>query len=146
MTNLELQNLTQKLSTEKFNRPFIHDVYFNQRLRTTGGRYHLNNHHIDINPKMIDQFDMDNLVGVILHELCHYHLHLTGKDYHHGSHDFKALLQQVGGSRYAPIPATEQAKMVRYQCQSCWNVVVRRRKLNVKRHVCARCGGRLKLI
>lgn len=146
MTDQELQSLTEKLSIEKFHRPFTHDVYFNTRLQTTGGRYHLNDHHIDINPKMLDDFDLDNLSGVILHELCHYHLHLTGQDYHHRSQSFKGLLKKVGGNRYAPRTEVNQAKIVRYQCQTCKNVIVRKRKLNVKRYACAHCGGKLKLI
>ena len=50
---------------------------------------------------MYTEFDLHNLRQVVLHELCHYHLHLLGMDYHHRSREFKALLTQVGGSRYA---------------------------------------------
>ena len=39
MTDLELQHLVEELSIKYFERPFVHKAYFNYRLRTTGGRY-----------------------------------------------------------------------------------------------------------
>lgn len=108
MTNEQLQKLTEQLSQQCFHQPFRHRAVFNRRLRTTGGRYHLGDHHIDINPLMLEEFDEENLKRVILHELCHYHLHLAGRGYRHRDRDFKQLLQAVGGSRYAP--ATSKAK------------------------------------
>ncbi len=44
----------------------------------------------------------DYLIGIIKHELCHYHLHRLGLGYQHKDRDFKTLLQKVGGSCYAP--------------------------------------------
>ncbi|RHF41988.1 SprT family protein, partial [Lactiplantibacillus plantarum] len=104
MTDLELQQLVATISMRDFHRPFQHRAYFNARLRTTGGRYQLASHDIDINPKMLTDFDEATLIGVIKHELCHYHLHLTKRGYRHRDADFKRLLAQVGGSRYAPAP------------------------------------------
>ena len=97
MDNQQLQKLTEKWSMESFHRPFEHQIFFNSRLRTTGGRYHLNDHHIDINPLMYTEFDLANLRRVVLHELCHYHLHLTSREYRHQSADFRQLLAKVGG-------------------------------------------------
>ncbi|MBB1080444.1 SprT family protein [Limosilactobacillus sp. STM2_1] len=143
MTNEELQRLTEQWSEEYFNRPFNHQVFFNKRLKTTGGRYHLGDHHIDINPLMYTEFDLDNLRGVVLHELCHYHLHLAGMDYHHRSHAFRTLLAQVGGSRFAP-PTSKRRVDVRkkwhYQCTGCGVKIARQRRFNTHRYVCRRCG------
>lgn len=143
MTDQELQRLTQQWSLEFFQRPFTHQAVFNRRLKTTGGRYHLNDHHIDINPAMIDQFNLDNLRGVVLHELCHYHLHLMGRDYHHRSRDFKQLLTQVGGSRYAPALAGNQQHVITYECQRCHARFIRHRHINTHRYVCGKCRGKL---
>ena len=41
---------------------------------------------------------MEELIGIIKHELCHYHLHLEGKGYQHRDKDFKELLKKVGGT------------------------------------------------
>lgn len=98
MTNQELQNLVERWSQESFGRPFLHQAVFNRRLKTTGGRYHLGDHHIDINPLMLEEYDLATLKQVVLHELCHYHLHLTGRGFGHRDRDFKALLMQVGGA------------------------------------------------
>lgn len=143
MNNQELQSLTEKWSLEYFQRPFKHRIFFNARLRTTGGRYHLADHHIDINPLMYTEFDTQNLKRVVLHELCHYHLHLTGRDYRHRSQDFRQLLAAVGGSRYAP--ATSKAKRRQrhywyYQCTGCGIRIARQRRFNIARYVCRRCG------
>ena len=149
MDNQELQRLTEQWSLEYFQRPFLHRIVFNARLKTTGGRYHLADHHIDINPLMYTEFDRANLKGVVLHELCHYHLHLTGQDYHHRSPVFKHLLARLGGSRYAPPTSkARHRRRVRwlYQCQGCGVLVVRQRRFNTARYVCRRCGGLFKLI
>ncbi|WP_373842057.1 SprT family protein [Limosilactobacillus sp.] len=148
MTNQELQTLTEKWSLKYFQRPFRHRIFFNRRLKTTGGRYHLSDHHIDINPLMLTEFDEDNLRRVVLHELCHYHLHLTGQDYHHRSLAFRRLLAAVGGSRYAPPTSKVRHRQVKwlYQCQGCGVLVPRQRRFNTRRYVCRRCGGRFKLI
>lgn len=145
MTNQELQALTEQWSLELFQRPFLHQVFFNRRLKTTGGRYHLGDHHIDINPLMYEEFDLANLKAVVVHELCHYHLHLTGRDYHHRSADFRRLLAQTGGQRYAPAIPNRQAKY-HYQCQGCGITIDRQRRFNPQRYICRQCGGRFKLI
>lgn len=44
-----LQKLVETTSLDHFNQPFKHKAYFNSRLRTTGGRYVLSTHHIEIN-------------------------------------------------------------------------------------------------
>lgn len=143
MTNEELLALTRRLSQQQFGRPFKHQVFFNRRLRTTGGRYHLRDHHIDINPKMAAAGPAV-LRGVILHELCHYHLHLTGQDCHHRSRAFKALLKRVGGSRFAPAVQPQCGWL--YRCQGCGVEVLRQRRFNTWRFRCARCGRRFKLL
>lgn len=146
MTDKQLQQLTQRLSLQYFHRPFLHQIYFNRRLKTTGGRYHLGDHHIDINPLMLEEFNQDNLIKVILHELCHYHLHLLGRGYQHRDRDFKELLAKVGGSRFAP-PTSKARRRFRYvyQCQGCGAYLYRIRRFNVQRFHCARCGGRFRL-
>lgn len=147
MNNQQLQTLTEQWSLEYFHRPFVHQIFFNHRLQTTGGRYHLTNGCIDINPLMYTEFDLANLKKVVLHELCHYHLHQTGQDYRHQSAAFRLLLARVGGSRYAP--ATSKAQKLRhrwhYKCTGCGLVISRQRRFNTHRYVCRRCGHRFQL-
>ncbi|GLB47190.1 protein SprT [Philodulcilactobacillus myokoensis] len=145
MSNLDLQQLVEKISLKYFQKPFKHRAYFNYRLKTTGGRYHLNDHNIDINPKMLNDFGYHILIGVIKHELCHYHLHLSGFNAKHSSPDFIHLLSVVGGSRYAPQPKINRRNL-RYVCINCGQIYIRKRRINVRRYVCSRCHGHLKLI
>lgn len=91
MNNDKLQRMVENLSEEKFGRTFQHRAYFNKRLRTTGGRYLLKSHDIEINPKQYEHYGEDAVVKIILHELCHYHLHIAGKGYQHKDRDFKRL-------------------------------------------------------
>ena len=91
MNNNELQRLTENLAIKYFGVPFKHKAYFNQRLRTTGGRYLLKSHNIEINPKQLKHFGEDAIVQIVKHELCHYFLHLAGKGYQHRDTDFKDL-------------------------------------------------------
>lgn len=148
MTDAELQQLVEQISLTAFQRPFKHRATFNHRLRSSGGRYLLASHDIQLNPKMLTDFDQATLVGVIKHELCHYHLHLTGRGYQHRNPDFKCLLAAVGGSRYAPAPKQPRVTTQRYvyQCQRCGQLYRRKRRMNPARYRCGRCRGPIKLV
>lgn len=142
-----LQKLVEKLSLEKFNRRFSHTASFNRRLRTTGGRYHLKSHDLDFNPEVLKVHGQDIFEGIILHELCHYHLHLEKKGYRHKDKAFKELLREVGGLRYTP-PLQHQVEKPQwqYRCTGCLLTIQRQRRFNVNKFLCAKCRSRFKLI
>ena len=145
MNQIELQVLVEKTSLDCFGLPFQHQATFNNRLRTTGGRYHLKSHHLDFNLKVLETFGADEFLGVIKHELCHYHLHLSGKGFQHKDKEFKQLLTEVGGSRFVkslskPKPVK---KRIQYQCQGCEQFIYRQRKVNTQKYVCGQCRGKL---
>lgn len=147
LTDKELEELVKAVSLEYFNKPFKHEAYFNHRLRTTGGRYHLQSHHLDFNPKIVKVFGLEIFVNIIKHELCHYHLHLEGRGYQHRDTDFKELLAKVGGLRYTPSIELEEGVLTRwkYRCEACEKIYHRKRRFNVQRFVCSHCRGKLKL-
>lgn len=146
LDNQQLQRLVEKVSMEFFQKPFVHQAYFNKRLKTTGGRYHLATHNIDINPKVVEKYGMNELLGVIKHELCHYHLHLAGQGYQHRDSAFKNLLKITGGSRFVPPLSDEKKQLYNYQCSSCKQKFLRSRKINLQKFVCGKCGKPLKLM
>lgn len=148
MNNEQLQQLVQQISLESFAKPFRHQATFNSRLRTTGGRYHLASHNIDINPLMLTEFSKATLVGVIKHELCHYHLHLAGVPSNHKDSEFKKLLKAVGGSRYAPKTSKAKSRVVRYRyrCLECGLLYERQRAVNITKYYCGKCHGKLQLV
>lgn len=94
MTQQELQHLVEELSLSVFNKPFTHRAVFNSRLKTTGGRYHLSDHHLDFNPTMLTEHGMEVFIGIIKHELCHYHLHLAGLGHRHQDPALKHCWQE----------------------------------------------------
>lgn len=147
MTNDELQTLTESISKQFFNKTFNHIAYFNPRLRTTGGRYMLSSHDIEINKKYYEEHGLEELEGIIKHELCHYHLHIEGKGYKHRDEDFRRLLKKVGAPRHC-TPLTEVVKTKRrvlriYECTYCNYIFERKRRINTKRYVCGKCRGRI---
>lgn len=141
LTAADLQALVEKVSLQYFHRPFRHQASVNRRLRTTGGRYLLASHNIEFNYRYLN--NQVSLLGIIKHELCHYHLHLAGRGFRHCDCDFKVLLARVGGLRYAP--ALPRQLRYRYVCISCGCVYLRQRRLNTRRFVCGKCHGRLEL-
>ncbi|HHU6751329.1 TPA: SprT family protein [Staphylococcus pseudintermedius] len=146
MNDETLQQLTEQLATEHFGIPFKHRVYFNRRLRTTGGRYMLISHDIEINPKQYELFGEQALIDIIKHELCHYFLHLSGRGHQHKDRDFKMLAKKVGAPRFCqPTESYASRANYEYECQRCHSGYVRIRKVNVVKMRCGRCGGRLKL-
>lgn len=150
MTEQELQHMVESISEQYFAKPFIHRARFNPRLRTTGGRYLLRSHDLEFNPKHYLEHGENELIGIIKHELCHYHLHREGRGYKHQDNDFKTLLKQVGGTRYCQqvsTTRTKQAMPYRYQlvCNDCGLSYKRKRKMNPAKYVCGKCRGKLRL-
>lgn len=146
MTNEELQQLVENISFVYFKQPFKHQATFNSRLRTTGGRYHLSSHQLDFNPRVVEIYGQEELIGMIKHELCHYHLHLSGKGYQHKDQAFKQLLKQTGGSRFVkPLSQKKEITYHYYECLKCHGTIIRRRKINTEKYGC-QCGGKLKYL
>lgn len=143
MNEHELQQLTQEISRSSFHREFTHKITYNRRLRSRGGRYLLKTGNIEINPLVEQELGLEALVGVIKHELCHYHLHQTGGGYRHRDADFKRLLRQVGGSRF--VERMKEPAFL-YECVECHHHYPRMRKMNTNRYVCGKCRGKLILL
>ncbi|SDI22075.1 SprT-like protein [Alteribacillus bidgolensis] len=149
MQDKELNQITKEISQTFFGKPFKHKALFNKRLRTTGGRYLLTSHNIEINPKHYEWFGKEELISIIKHELCHYHLHIEGKGYKHRDQDFKRLLKKVGGSRHCQgIPGTKNRnkKVHFYQCMACSAQYRRYRKMDTSKYLCGKCKGEIKKI
>ena len=150
MKQEQLQKLVEDISVTIFKKRFLHSAYFNPRLRTTGGRYLLQSHDIEINKKYYDERGIEELVGIIKHELCHYHLHLEKKGYQHKDTDFKKLLKKVGAPRFCtPLSSVKQkqsTKMYQYECKNCSQQYLRKRRINLNRFVCGKCKGKLLML
>lgn len=150
MNDEQLQALVERLSLQFFEKPFKHKAKFNSRLRTTGGRYLLVSHNIEINRKYYEEFGENELIGIIKHELCHYHLHLEGKGYQHRDKDFRHLLKKVDAPRFC-TPLSKVAKpdsqiVYVYACERCNTIYRRKKKVNLNKYVCGKCRGKLKLL
>lgn len=147
MKKEELQQLVEQVSLQCFKLPFCHTALFNKRLRTTGGRYLLQNHNIELNQSYYEAFGKDELIEVIKHELCHYHLHIAGRGYKHRDADFRRLLAEVGAPRFCKtIPGAASKKQSSshiYQCAACGLQYLRKRRVDLKRYRCGRCKGNL---
>ena len=143
MNEHELQQLTMEISRTSFHREFTHKITYNRRLRSSGGRYLLKTGNIEINPLIEQELGLEALIGVIKHELCHYHLHQTGGGYRHRDADFKRLLHQVGGSRF--VERMKEPTFL-YECVNCHHRYPRMRKMNTNRYVCGKCRGKLILL
>lgn len=149
MNEQELQQLVEQISRTVFNKPFRHCAIFNRRLKTTGGRYHLNSHNLDFNPLVLELHGPEELEKVVKHELCHYHLHLEGRGYRHRDADFRNLLKESGGSRFVkdlrkPLDRMVPLKWL-YGCSTCGQLYPRKRKIDLKKYVCGKCRGKLRL-
>ncbi|WP_093132470.1 SprT family protein [Salinibacillus kushneri] len=147
MDNTELSHLVKQISLKSFQKPFKDEVVFNKRLRTTGGRYLPSLRRIEINPKYLDELGMDDLVGIIKHELCHYHLHVEGKGYQHRDHDFRELLKKTNAPRHCrPLPSKENERLHQYQCTQCGRLYKRKRRVDTSKYRCGKCKGKLKKV
>jgi SprT-like protein len=149
MNDQQLQRLVEEISIEVFQMPFKHRAYFNPRLRTTGGRYLLSSHNIEVNELYYKERGLREIEGIIKHELCHYHLHLAGKGYKHRDRDFKELLRKVGAPRFCTPLSSEKARRKRshyYECTKCGQTYARVKKVDINRYVCGKCRGKLKEI
>lgn len=147
MQDTELQRIVEDVSWQYFNKPFKHRAYFNTRLRSTGGRYLLGTHNIEVNKRYYDYFGIKETIGIIKHELCHYHLHLENRGYKHGDEDFRELLRLVDAPRFCkriPSAKVEAVKMYVFVCEKCKLEYRRKRRMNVEKYRCGKCGGKIK--
>lgn len=143
MDNEQLQSLVEKISIDYFDKPFLHRASFNPRLQTTGGRYLLYTGNIEINKKYFDAFGEEALVGIIKHELCHYHLHQEKRGYRHRDKDFKDLAKLVGAPRFCQPLSGKGSVYHLYTCTKCHYKYKRKRRINTSKYVCGKCGGKL---
>ncbi|MEG0259809.1 MAG: SprT family protein [Lysinibacillus sp.] len=152
MNNEQLQQLVCRISLESFRKPFNHQAYFNKRLRTTGGRYLLQTHHIEINPRAFELYGTNEVEGIVKHELCHYHLHIEGRGYKHRDQDFRTLLREVNAPRFCSnlYPQVSQKERTRilhtYMCVRCSHKYVRKIRINLKKYCCSKCLSPLRKI
>lgn len=145
MSSQELYDLVNRLSKEFFHIPFKHIVKFNHRLRTTGGRYLPRIKTIELNPKYVVEMDAQEFIGIIKHELCHYHLHIQGRPYQHRDKEFRALLKETNSPRFCnPLPSEKQFRYI-FTCVSCGLLYRRKRKIDVKKYRCGKCSGKIRL-
>lgn len=140
---MNLKEYVKEVSKEDFGREFQHDAVWNNRLKTTGGRFFSNDGHLDFNPEILSVFGIEVFRKIVRHELCHYHLYFQGKGYRHRDRAFKELLKKVDGLRYAPSISQKRLKR-HYQCQKCFQDFYRQRRIDVTRYRCGKCHGRLK--
>lgn len=152
MSDAELHKWIERISLQFFGLPFKHQARFNPRLRSTGGRYFMKSHDIEISPHQLQAHGPEEVEKIIKHELCHYHLHIQKRGYQHRDPEFKALLAQVGGSRFCKnLPASIQSKRktepYRYKliCERCGMSYLRKRRIDPRRYACGKCQGRLQL-
>lgn len=142
-----LFQLVDTLSKRYFHKPFLHEVQFNHRLRTTGGRYLPAKKIIELNPKYVTEMDEKEFIGIIKHELCHYHLHIEGKGFKHGDASFKTLLNKTASPRHCePLPSHENRYRYKYVCNNCKHVYKRVRRINLDKYRCGKCKGKLSMI
>ena len=121
MDEQEIQRLVEEVSLQYFEVPFLHKAVFNNRLRTTGGRYLLKSHNIELNYRYYEVYGEEELVGIIKHELCHYHLHIAGRGYKHRDRDFRELLKKVDAPRFCKQMINEE-KEKRFISMNVWSV------------------------
>lgn len=142
---MDLTKYVQQVSQEDFGWEFRHTAHWNNRLRSTGGRFFPRDGHLDFNPKLYEEHGLDIFRKIVRHELCHYHLYYQNKGYKHGDLDFKELLRAVDGIRFAP-PRKSGTIRYFYQCQSCDQEFVRRKRIDLRKYRCGRCRGILQQI
>ena len=95
---------------------------------------------------------MEEIQGIVLHELCHYHLHIEGKGYQHRDKDFRELLRKVDAPRFCAVlhvpkaTVKKQRRRYTYTCVNCHQLYIRKIKMNVEKYCCSKCLGKLKLL
>lgn len=143
---MDLTKYVQEVSREDFGWEFRHTAQWNNRLKTTGGRFFPKDGHLDFNTKLYAEHGIEVFRKIVRHELCHYHLYFQKRGYKHGDREFKELLAKVDGLRYAPQRLTiQQSFRYKYCCQSCGQMYPRKRRIDVRKYRCGKCQGTLEL-
>ena len=156
MDQKTLQTWVETVSEQFFQRPFLHQARFNARLKACGGRYLPKCGSIEISLNHWEAYGEEEVLGIIKHELCHYHLHQQKLPFGHRDVAFKKLLAEVGAARYCRrLPDRNKKKLLkprrpepyRYRviCNGCARQSLRKRFFQVARYRCGICRGTLRL-
>lgn len=150
-SDAELKALVQRLSLSQFNAEFKHEAKYNPHLRTTGGRVvfpRIRRHvledriYMEINPKLVD----DDLNGVILHELAHYHLYFKKGLHRENDPEFRQTLKDLNAPLHSPLHRKQKSFYV-YQCVApAHHQYSRNRKIDIKKMRCGFDKAKLELI
>ena len=110
----------------------------------------LRSHDIEVNPLVFEKYGMDELLGVIKHELCHYHLHIEGKGYQHRDTDFRELLKLTNSPRFCSTlvgrNVRKSKKRYTFSLLQCFQLYQREIRLNTRKYRCGKCLGDLMLV
>ena len=99
MDEQEIQRLVEEVSLQYFGMPFyIRRCLIVDCAQLVGVIYCI--HNIELNYRYYEMYGKEELVGIVKHELCHYHLHITGGGYKHRDKDFRELLKAVDAPRF----------------------------------------------
>ncbi|MFT9267579.1 SprT family protein [Oenococcus sp.] len=151
INQIDLQALVERLSLTYFKMPFQHQVRFNSRLRSTGGRVVFPRRgsrileteiYMEVNPKLSNE----QLPGIIKHELAHYMIYLQKGLHHENDRDFQRLLVKVAAPKYSPLVSVHKSAYL-YRCQGTQHHEFKRsRKVDIRRMRCGIDGSRLMLV
>lgn len=135
----DLLLLARQLSLIHFAKPFLGQIRWNARLRTSAGRFVHSASCIELNPHYMAYYGEQELVDTIKHELIHYHHPRAG----HGP-IFHREADRIACRRHCqPLPG--QIYYYVYMCQDCQQRYRRRKRVNLYKYRCGRCRGHLQL-
>ena len=138
----ELVQLTSKIYSFYTQKPFVGDVKWSNRLKTSGGniRYNVksNDCMIHLNREYAIKFGKLELVEIIKHELGHYYLFKEGCFKHGHGNRFKSVLMEIFHCNKVHARMNEDNYKYIYRCQACGGTHQRTRRIN-KRIYCSQC-------
>lgn len=116
-TEEELTKYAERFLKDNFNIDLLIPIKRNNRLRTSLGRYVMDNAsnpiRIELSGKLLTYGKESTIIGVLKHECIHYAYHVQGKDMRDGHPQFEKALQQFNA------PSTESLKVGKFYTFEC---------------------------
>lgn len=142
MDTQDLYQLANSLSLQFWQKPLTIKVVWNTRLRSSAGRYIYSKagpQRIEVSYQEYIDYGLAEVVNILKHELCHFHLHQQNKAFQDGSVVFKQECQRVGAQLTAKPRAV---KYVQIFCSSCGQLLGYRQRIR-KNLISSCCGSSL---
>lgn len=144
-----IKRYAKEFLDEAYGMELVIPIELNGRLTRTLGRFHFNKRgsnrvpvKLDFAKKLLEFGTIEDIKGVIRHELIHYAMFVAGRPFHDGEEEFEAELVKYNAPATNVLRIKSPKLVITHEC-GCGNQWKQRRKMS-SGYLCSSCKTEIK--